>query len=602
MNHCSNAALSLSFVILPLLFLSLQASAAGTVGRLLEETAIVSPQAEKFVRGQLTLVVSTPGPLRWDVGNGSDYLPLQVVIESLSGSDRVSVTVVDQALAPLKAERLPPRVLPRYYRILSGRGIKAMNARITVSYADADLNAAGIGDENRIRVFQQVDGKWVERTVEVRNPKENTITVVGIDRFSDIILSGASGPVFKPVPQHIGFGPIKAGMEQWRTVTITNVGIDSLKVLNVFSTNDAFRIGSTEEASDGWHIPVAFHPTDDGVVEGMLIVEHNGESSPDTLTLSGIGMAPIFNVSKGRIDFARTLVGLQTTDTVRVSNYGSDTLVVTGAADLPACSITPLAAVIPPLGSVHFAVTFRPKQRGEYHGRLLFTHNAREKTNEVDLYGIGAAPIFVPPRANVDLGSVYLNESVTRTFVVRNEGNAPLIISGTNLTGGTFRIEPRSVSILEGDAASFRITYTAGNSAGNRTGVIVFYHNAPSRADTLRVDVSVVAKAEGTDNNTPGSFFLLGNYPNPFNPVTTIQFGVPTEAHVTLRIFTMLGVQVRTLASGVYQPGSYSLTWDATNDRGLEVATGMYFYRFEAQPTKEGEKPFIQVRKMLFVK
>ncbi len=86
--------------------------------------------------------------------------------------------------------------------------------------------------------------------------------------------------------------------------------------------------------------------------------------------------------------------------------------------------------------------------------------------------------------------------------------------------------------------------------------------------------------------NIPGSFLLYPNYPNPFNPSTTIQFDLPfTENRiypVTLEIYNPIGERVRTLYSGELAAGSYRIVWDGTNEYGQIQPTGVYFYRLQA--------------------
>jgi hypothetical protein len=76
----------------------------------------------------------------------------------------------------------------------------------------------------------------------------------------------------------------------------------------------------------------------------------------------------------------------------------------------------------------------------------------------------------------------------------------------------------------------------------------------------------------------PEHFSLHQNYPNPFNPVTTIQYDLPHQTHVTIDIYNIMGQHVKTLVNAVQNPGSYSLIWDATNDRGALAPSGMYLY------------------------
>jgi hypothetical protein len=79
---------------------------------------------------------------------------------------------------------------------------------------------------------------------------------------------------------------------------------------------------------------------------------------------------------------------------------------------------------------------------------------------------------------------------------------------------------------------------------------------------------------------TPAEFTLGENYPNPFNPSTTITFSVPQQSSVSLEIFNILGQKVRTLAeNNVYEGGVQSEIWDGKNDEGIMVPSGTYFSR-----------------------
>ncbi len=77
----------------------------------------------------------------------------------------------------------------------------------------------------------------------------------------------------------------------------------------------------------------------------------------------------------------------------------------------------------------------------------------------------------------------------------------------------------------------------------------------------------------------PHTFALEQNFPNPFNPTTTIPLSVPVMGDVTVKVYSILGEEVRTLHSGVLERGRHWLTWDGRNDAGRMVATGMYLTR-----------------------
>lgn len=90
--------------------------------------------------------------------------------------------------------------------------------------------------------------------------------------------------------------------------------------------------------------------------------------------------------------------------------------------------------------------------------------------------------------------------------------------------------------------------------------------------------------------STPDSYRLSQNYPNPFNPTTTINYDLPQEGQVTIKVFDILGQEVATLVDGHFAPGYYKVTFDAER-----LATGVYFYQIKA-----GE--FKQLKKMMVVK
>ncbi|HNZ45261.1 MAG TPA: FlgD immunoglobulin-like domain containing protein, partial [Candidatus Syntrophosphaera thermopropionivorans] len=71
------------------------------------------------------------------------------------------------------------------------------------------------------------------------------------------------------------------------------------------------------------------------------------------------------------------------------------------------------------------------------------------------------------------------------------------------------------------------------------------------------------------------------NYPNPFNPETTISFSVPTSGYTTLKIYNLKGEVVRTLVNDVREAGKYNVVWNGTDDRGRTVSSGIYLYRLE---------------------
>ena len=88
----------------------------------------------------------------------------------------------------------------------------------------------------------------------------------------------------------------------------------------------------------------------------------------------------------------------------------------------------------------------------------------------------------------------------------------------------------------------------------------------------------------------PNEYALLQNYPNPFNPTTTIQFQLPYESKVTLKIYDMLGSEIQELLNETKQPGKYEVDFDAS-----DLSSGTYFYRLQTEN-------HIETKKMLLLK
>jgi hypothetical protein len=112
--------------------------------------------------------------------------------------------------------------------------------------------------------------------------------------------------------------------------------------------------------------------------------------------------------------------------------------------------------------------------------------------------------------------------------------------------------------------------------------------------DDLEIQVIDVTDVEN-DGLIPAVFEVSQNYPNPFNPSTTISYAIPQQSNVVVKIYDMLGREVKTLVSAEQIPGVYDVVWNGDDNFGSKVATGIYIYRVVA-----GQ--FATVKKMVLLK
>jgi hypothetical protein len=100
----------------------------------------------------------------------------------------------------------------------------------------------------------------------------------------------------------------------------------------------------------------------------------------------------------------------------------------------------------------------------------------------------------------------------------------------------------------------------------------------------------VVTHVDDEKLTPPESPVLHQNYPNPFNPTTTIEYTLPRASSVTLKVYNLLGREVRTLAHGQQAAGSHSVVFEAG-----ELTSTIYFYKLQTDS-------FSEIRKMLLVR
>ena len=106
---------------------------------------------------------------------------------------------------------------------------------------------------------------------------------------------------------------------------------------------------------------------------------------------------------------------------------------------------------------------------------------------------------------------------------------------------------------------------------------------------------SEILQLEVEESFSPSKYTLNQAYPNPFNPITKIDYSLPKEGNVSLVIFDISGREVVTLVDGLQEPGHRSTTWNGTDAFGRNVSAGMYLYLLKA-----GD--FVDTKKMILLK
>ncbi|NIW43720.1 MAG: T9SS type A sorting domain-containing protein, partial [candidate division Zixibacteria bacterium] len=197
---------------------------------------------------------------------------------------------------------------------------------------------------------------------------------------------------------------------------------------------------------------------------------------------------------------------------------------------------------------------------------------------------------------SIDFDTTYIGSDSTISFWVENVGQDTLKVYDMPITENAFSVDTATFNLLPGTSQEVKVTFLPP-SAGDYSGWIQIVSNDPVN-DTMLVWVQGVGEPPVgiTDpEGLPTTFGLNPNYPNPFNPATTIKYQLPQSSDVKLVIYNVLGQKVRTLLATRMKAGYHDVVWDGRNDLGAQVASGIYIYRFKA-----GD--FLKVQKMILMK
>jgi hypothetical protein len=169
----------------------------------------------------------------------------------------------------------------------------------------------------------------------------------------------------------------------------------------------------------------------------------------------------------------------------------------------------------------------------------------------------------------------------------QSQNGDQVIFNSTDETVVTFTVPEESPNDISDSSVTCIIYLTVTDNDGN--------------TDMSQVIVTGLLNDGGQQlelsdvSNTPDKFKLNQNYPNPFNPVTTLGYDLPEQGLVNITVYDMLGNIINELVNEVQYSGYKSIQWNATNNQGQPVSTGVYLYSIKA-----GE--FRQTKKMILLK
>ncbi|UCD20218.1 MAG: choice-of-anchor D domain-containing protein, partial [candidate division WOR-3 bacterium] len=333
----------------------------------------------------------------------------------------------------------------------------------------------------------------------------------------------------------------------------------------------------TLAAGESLVVTVRFEPLSSGVKPCTI---ETGDALCSDVSCTGVGEdPPACAVTPTSIDFGTVTIGSSKDSIFTIKNTGGGTL---GGSVSEACADYDLVSGGGPYTlaageSLVVTVRFEPLSSGV---KPCTIETGDALCSDVSCTGVGEDPpaCAVTP-TSIDFGTVTIGSSKDSTFTIKNTGGGTL--------GGTVSESCDDYDLISGGGP-----YTL--AAGESLVVTVRFEPLSSgvkpctieTGDTLCSDVSCTGVGEtptGVETDQPHVFALYQNHPNPFNPTTWIRFSLDRDSMVSLVIYDISGKRIRTLVNRRMTEGMYTEMWDARDNRGRPVVSGIYFYQLKSE-------------------
>ena len=317
------------------------------------------------------------------------------------------------------------------------------------------------------------------------NPQLINLAGVGTPAAPGVNLNPTS-LVFSTEPEHVTSAP--------QNVTLTNSGAGTLTIGSIATSGDfaeTNNCGSSLASLGSCTVSVTFTPTAAGTRTGSLIFTDNGPASPQTVSLSGTGVAaPLVTLSSQNLTYGSINVGSSSpTQGVTLTNSGTASLSITsiGVTSDPTnfsqTNTCPSTLIIGATCTI--TVTFSPTSEGGVGGQITIADNAYNTPQTIGLSGTGVSAVAqASPSSLTFVNQTVGSTSPAQTVTLYSEGNAPLTGISITITGDFAKTTACTTSLAAGANCTISVTFTP-TATGTRTGTLSISDNAPGSPQTV---------------------------------------------------------------------------------------------------------------------
>lgn len=422
-------------------------------------------------------------------------------------------------------------------------------------------------------------------------------TDVGVYRTSTTII-----PAFYIDRCSMAFDTVLIPHSDSQSFVVRNPNSTAISISSISISDTAYSVVPstvTVPAGDSVQFTVSFVPKVEGSHPAVVTITSASTTFPEYIYLSGWASTRILSLAKSlsttvKLTLATDFLYTGGIDSAKITaniyNLGNDTLHLTSLTfSDSAFTIRPSTNIVPPDSYIVHTIIFRPRHSDSTIASLIITSDAPTSPDTFTVSGLAKtrylkvlADSISNTKQRIDMGSVVVGEYKDSVVSIANIGNDTITVSSINRgnsssTDTLFSARPKAFVIPPGSIFMDTIRYTPISDTST-TGILVIVSSAFVGKDTLLISGSgKSSEGVNAEKSLPDRYVLHQNFPNPFNPTTTIQFSLPQASYVSLRILNMLGQQVEEPIARELPPGQYSYQWNAAN-----LPSGVYFCTIRA--------------------
>jgi hypothetical protein len=375
-----------------------------------------------------------------------------------------------------------------------------------------------------------------------------TQTIVGLSGTG--VTASTAQLSLNPTDAH--FGNVNVGSSSTLPILVSNPGTATLTISQIAVSGAGFSDSGlntpvTVGAGSSTTLNVKFAPTTTGAVSGTVTLTSNASSSPNTLPLTGTGIAPQISLNPSPVAFGNVTDGTNSSKTVTISNPGTATLTISSAA-ISGTGFT-MSGLTTPLniaagGNSTFNVTFAATGTSAVSGNVTLTSNAAGSPTALSLTATGVAtptPLISLAPSSVAFGNVPDGTTKSQTITVQNTGNATLTISAATPTGTGYSISGLTLplNIAAGASSTFNVNFApTGTTAVS--GSVSIVSNVATSPTALPLTGTGVAAPAPLISLTPSSV-AFGNVVDGTTNSQTITVQNTGNATLTISAATPTG-------------------------------------------------------------